>query len=135
MTLLPPAVIALKDHRARYLEERVSHGPVWELNWQDHPEFRDLVFPSEAGTAIDHTNLNRQHFKPLLRRAGLPTMRPYDLRHSFATLWIQSGESAETLRSVLEHSSIRLTIDTYSHLSPRYLRESFGRFGDTFGAS
>jgi integrase len=72
-------------------------------------------------------------FKKLLRKAGLPPMRPYDIRHSFATLWIESGESAEVLQKVLGHSSIATTINTYSHLSPRYQRESFGRFGDALG--
>jgi integrase len=56
-----------------------------------------------------------------------------DLRHSFATLWIESGESAEVLQKVLGHSSIATTINTYSHLSPRYQRESFGRFGNALG--
>lgn len=132
VTLLPAASAALKAHRGRYLEERVKLRPVWERNWKEHPEFRDLVFPSVAGTAIDHTNLNRQHFKPLLKRAGLPNMRPYDIRHTFATLWIESGESADVLQKVLGHSSITLTLDTYAHLSPRYQRESFGRFGKSF---
>jgi integrase len=60
-------------------------------------------------------------------------MRCYDIRHSFATLWVESGESAEVLQKVLGHSSITTTINTYSHLSPRYQRESFGRFGDALG--
>lgn len=132
VTLLPAAAAALKTHRTRYLEEQVKLRPVWERNWKEHPEFRDLVFPSVSGTAIDHNNLNRQHFKPLLKRAGLPDMRPYDLRHTFATLWIESGESADVLQKVLGHSSITLTLDTYAHLSPRYQRESFGRFGASF---
>jgi len=58
-------------------------------------------------------------------------MRPYDIRHSFATLWIESRESAEVLQKILGHSSIK--IDSYAHLSPRYLRDSFGRFGDALG--
>ena len=56
--------------------------------WEKH---RELVF-STIGTAIDHTNLNRQHFKPLLKRAGLPAIHPYDYRRSFATtLWMELG--------------------------------------------
>lgn len=97
VALLPEAA-ALKMHRSRYLEERVRHAEAWEAAWEKLPKHRELVFPSTAGTAINHTNLSRQHFKPLLKRAGLPPMRPYDLRHSFATLWIESGESAEVLQ-------------------------------------
>jgi integrase len=133
VTLLPEAAAALRAHRARYLEERLRHAPLWEAAWEEEPKFRDLVFPSLAGTPISHNNLNKQHFKPLLKKAGLPDMRPYDLRHTFATLWIESGESAEVLQKILGHASITLTINTYSHLSPRYQRESFGRFGESFG--
>ena len=108
--------------------------PWAEEAWAKNPEYRDLVFPSRAGTPLDHGNVNRQQFKKLLRKAGLPPMRPYDIRHSFATLWVESGESAEVLQKVLGHSSITTTINTYSHLSPRYQRESFGRFGDALGS-
>jgi hypothetical protein len=41
---------------------------------------------SKAGTPLDHGNVNRQQFKKLLKKTGLPPMRPYDVRHSFATL-------------------------------------------------
>lgn len=131
VALLPEAVAALKIHRVRYAEELVRRRESWNAAWEKFPKHRDLVFPSTAGTAIDHTNLNRQHFKPILRRAGLPDMRPYDLRHSFATLWIESGESGEALQKILGHSSIATTINVYPQLSTRYLRESFGRFGDS----
>jgi integrase len=87
----------------------------------------------EGRQPLDHGNVNRQQFKRLLKKAVLPPMRPYDIRHSFATLWIESGESAEVLQKVLGHSSIATTINTYSYLSPRYQRESFGRFGDALG--
>jgi integrase len=119
VSLLPEATAAMSAHRMRYLEELVR--------------YRDLVFPSRAGTPLDHGNVNRQQFKKLLKKAGLLPMRPYDIRHSFATLWIESGESVEVLQKVLGHSSIATTINTYSHLSPRYQRESFGRFGDVLG--
>jgi integrase len=130
VSLLPEAGAALAAHRARYLEDLVKYRPLWEAAWAKSPEYRDLVFPSKAGTPIDHAKINRQRLKPLLRKAELPPMRPYDIRHSFATLWV---ESAEVLQKVLGHSSIAITINTYSHLSPRYQRGSFGSFGDALG--
>ncbi|QIN80233.1 hypothetical protein GBA65_18825 [Rubrobacter marinus] len=72
VALLPEAAAALKVHRSRYLEERARHAEAWE----GLPKHRDLVFPSKGGTAIDHTNLNRQHFKPLLKRGGAPAHAP-----------------------------------------------------------
>lgn len=133
VSLLPEATAAMSAHRTRYLEELVRYRALWEEAWAKNPEYRDLVFPSRAGTPLDHGNVNRQQFKKLLKKADLPPMRPYDIRHSFATIWIESGESAEVLQKVLGHSSITTTINTYSHLSPRYQKESFGRFGDALG--
>ncbi len=37
-------------------------------------------------------NLHSRSYKPLLKKAGLPDIRLYDLRHTFATLWLESGE-------------------------------------------
>ena len=105
----------------------------WNAAWQKDPRYVDLVFPSIAGTPMSHSNLNRRHLKPLLERAGVPPMRPYDLRHTFATLWLESGESVKILQEILGHS--RITLDTYAHVTPHMQREAFGRFGQGFSSS
>jgi hypothetical protein len=56
------------------------------------PRYEDLVFLSLGGGPMDRDNLAARHFKPLLKRANLPDIRLYDLRHTFATLWLESGE-------------------------------------------
>jgi integrase len=84
---------------------------------------------------MSHNNLNRRHFKPLLKIAGLPDIRPYDLRHTFATLWLESGEHPKILQEILGHSRIALTLDTYSHVVPHMQREAMQRFGDRFSTS
>jgi len=53
-----------------------------------------------------------------LRRAGFDQMRPYDLRHSAATLLLAAGEHPKVVQEILGHSSIKLTLDTYSHVVP-----------------
>jgi integrase len=56
----------------------------------------------------------RRHFKPTLRRAGLPeTVRFHDLRHRAAALTIAHGGSPKQVRERLGHSSIRITMDRY----------------------
>jgi integrase len=133
--LLPEAVAALKAHRLRYLNEKMRYREIWNAAWQKDPRYEDLVFPSTAGTPMSHNNLNRRHLKPLLERAGVPPMRPYDLRHTFATLWLESGESVKILQEILGHSRITLTLDTYAHVTPHMQREAFGRFGQGFSSS
>ena len=57
--------------------------------------------------------------QPLMRAAGLPiTTRPYDLRHTFATLMLEQGENPKVVQEVLGHSRITYPMDTYSHVSP-----------------
>jgi site-specific recombinase XerD len=44
-------------------------------------------------------NLVRRNLKPLMCAAGLPkTTRPYDLRHTFATLMLEQGENPRLFR-------------------------------------
>jgi integrase len=78
------------------------------------------------------TNLAARHFKPLLKRAGLPDIRLYELRHTFATLWLESGEHPKVLQEILRHSRISVTLDTYSHVIPHMQRDAMSRFGKMF---
>jgi integrase len=103
------ATEALRSHRARQNEERLSVGPLW----QDH----GLVFPSGVGTPLLGGNLNRA-FKDLLKRAGLPEIRFHDLRHTCATLLLSKNVNAKVVSEMLGHASIAITLDTYSHVLP-----------------
>jgi integrase len=64
-------------------------------------------------------NLLRRHFKPILRRAGLPeSLTPYSLRHSCATLLLAQNENPKVVSERLGHATVTLTLDTYSHVLP-----------------
>lgn len=101
---------ALRAHRKRQLEERMSKAGLW----QDH----GLVFPSSAGTPLDQRNLTRA-FKATLKRAGLSEkFRLYDLRHTTATILLSQNRHPKYVQELLGHASIALTLDTYSHVIP-----------------
>jgi integrase len=70
------------------------------------------------GTPIRRDNLHNKNWKPLLRRAGLPDIRFHDLRHTRATLLLTKGVHPKIVSEMLGHSSIAITIDTYSHVIP-----------------
>ncbi len=92
-------------------EERLAKGPKYEN--------QNLVFANSTGNPLDPINLVRRHFKPVLKRAGLPKeFRLYDLRHSCATLLLLAGENPKVVSERLGHASITLTLDTYSHVLP-----------------
>ena len=62
--------------------------------------------------------LHDKHWKPLLRRAGLPDVRFHDLRHTCATLLLTKAVHPKIVSEMLGHSSVSITPDTYSHLIP-----------------
>src|SRR5215203_1109908 len=82
--------------------------------------YRDdgLVFTTEAGTPINPSNLRQPSFAPLLKQAGLPHIRFYDLRHTCATLLLSKGVHAKFVQELLGHATIAVTLDTYSHVLP-----------------
>ena len=49
------------------------------------------VFLTRKGTPLDPQNVVNRHFKPLLKRAGLPDIRWHDLRHTYTTLLLARG--------------------------------------------
>jgi integrase len=63
-------------------------------------------------------NLTRRSFKPLLKRAGLPQIRFHDLRHTCATLLLTRNVNPKIVPEMLGHSSVAITLDTYSHVLP-----------------
>jgi integrase len=57
-------------------------------------------------------------FKKVLRRAGLPDVRFHDLRHTCATLLFARGAHPKLVQELLGHSTVGITLDTYSHVLP-----------------
>jgi integrase len=110
VSLTEAAAEALKGHLERQLEEIDRAGSLWQEN--------GLVFASETGTPLDRRYLTSRRFKPLLKRAGLPHFRFHDLRHTCATLLLTKNVNPKVVSEMLGHSSIAITLDTYSHVLP-----------------
>ncbi|MBT5049007.1 MAG: site-specific integrase [Rhodospirillaceae bacterium] len=103
------AVVSLRMHRARQLQERLLAGSRWQEC--------GLVFTSTIGTPFDPRNVNR-HFSRTLKQVSLPHQRFHDLRHGCATLLLAQGVHPRVVMDILGHSQISLTMDTYSHVIP-----------------
>jgi integrase len=82
------------------------------------PELPPWIFCSDAGTPLDPANVDKA-FKRELKSAGLPLhFSPHGLRHTFASLLLQQGESPAYVQRQLGHASIQLTVDTYGRWLP-----------------
>ena len=77
-----------------------------------------MVFPTSIGTPYTLSSLTNKWFKPALVTAGLSGFNLYSLRHTHATLLLANGENAKVASERLGHSTIVLTLDTYSHVLP-----------------
>lgn len=60
----------------------------------------------------------KREFRRLLAKAGLRTVRLYDLRNTAATLGIAAGVSVKAISDQLGHASISFTLERYSHVLP-----------------
>jgi integrase len=73
------------------------------------------------------------HFKPVLKRAGLPEIRFHDLRHTCATLLLGRGVHPKYVQHLLGHKSIKLTLDRYSHWIPSMGRATADGMDEALG--
>ena len=94
-----------------------------------HP-FNPYMFPSPVtGEMYGPDCVGRLH-KTLLNKAGIEEhVRFHDLRHTFATLAIQSGVDVKTVSGILGHYSAGFTLDTYTHVTGEMQREAAQKVG------
>lgn len=92
----------------------------------------ELIFPSNTGEPLDVSNVLERYFKPCMLKAGLAEedvteagnkvirskFRMYDLRHTHATMLLKANVHPKIVSERLGHSSVSITLDTYSHVLP-----------------
>ena len=83
-----------------------------------------FTFTITIGYLVDAVNLRLRPFSPLLERAGLPTIRFHDLRHTSATILLSLGTNPKVVQELLGHSGIAVTMDVYSHVLPTMQQEA-----------
>lgn len=66
-------------------------------------------------------------FARLRDAADLPKVRLHDLRHSYASLLLQSGADLKVVSTALGHSSVAITADIYAHVAPVMLQSAANR--------
>ena len=115
----PATARVLKALRKSQLEERAAAG-------LGRPRADGLIFTDEQGEPL-HPNVVSRTFGKLVREAKLPVIRLHDLRHTHATLSLQAGVHVKIVSERLGHSSVTITLDTYSHAIPGLQRDAAER--------
>lgn len=86
---------------------------------------------NEKGRAFK-PNYVYNNFRRMISEAGAPQIRFHDLRHTHATIMLQMGEHPKVISERLGHSSIQMTMNTYSHVTFDMQKESSDRFEKVF---
>lgn len=117
-------VTALREHWQRQMADQAQAG----ARWVD----TGLVFTDELGGWLSPFAV-RARFYRLLAAAGMDPIKPHDLRHAFATLLLSRGESLKTIQSLLGHSSVKLTADTYTGVLPTLHQQAADKLDELLG--
>jgi integrase len=83
----------------------------------------EYVFCNLTGQPLDNKNFSDRVWYPLLRHPGLTARRPYQMRHTAATLWLASGEAPEWIARQLGHTSTEMLFRVYSRYVPNLTRQ------------
>ena len=88
--------------------------------WDNHD---NLVFTNEVGRHLAHVTVYKR-FKDIVRELGFPECRFHDLRHTFATVSLENGDSIKTVQANLGHATASFTMAKYAHVSEAMRMES-----------
>ncbi len=109
------AIEGLRELRRRVAAEKLKAGPSYtDLG---------LVFCQPNGKPLHGHNVNRRNLKAICRRAGVPSIRLYDLRHLHATLLANDGVNPKEIQQRMGHHSVSFTFQQYVH-TPADLQEA-----------
>jgi integrase len=122
IALTPSTVALLQEYRdsQNILRESLGYAKLTE---------NDLVFCQYDGKPFLPNTVTHNWIK-LVRRAGLSGIRLHDARHTHATLMLKQGIHPKIVQERLGHSSIQITLDTYSHVAPGLQQAAANKFDE-----
>jgi integrase len=87
-----------------------------KLEWGGAYQDNNLVCAREDGSFMQGTNITRA-MQALLKTLKIKKIRFHDLRHTFASIMLQTAQ-VQVVSKALGHKSIRVTLETYAHVMP-----------------
>ena len=121
ISLPEPLLEILLKHK----EKQEASKKSWGKSYQN----MDMVFAREDGFYIDPATF-RDHYQKKLKEAGLGHYTIHALRHTFATRALETGVPIKVVSQILGHSTVQITMDTYSHVLPELQSESMNKIAE-----
>ena len=126
VALSPSTLKVLREYR----EKQEANAVLLEKSLTDN----DLVFCHPDGSPMLPGTLSHAWNKAI-RRAGLRTIRLHDARHTHASYMLKQGIHPKVVQERLGHSSIQVTLDTYSHVAPGIQEKAAARLDEIFSST
>lgn len=102
-----------KSGQTRYIDLNTKAVAVL-TNWRRPEERQGFVFPGQSGDRLDNV---KKSWAGVLAEAKIDGFRWHDLRHTFASRLVMKNVALNTVRVLLGHSDIKMTL-RYAHLAP-----------------
>ncbi len=107
---------------------RIRHVPMNDVLYE---ELRDLKTKSQGSEwvlhtkdcMLDHCNITNRHWNQDIKDSGVSRIRIHDMRHTYASHFMQQGGDLFKLQAILGHADMRTTMQ-YSHFSKSFLQEN-----------
>lgn len=123
VALPPSAILMLGEHHEKQKLDRAMLG----IPLNDD----GLVFCQLDGGPLLPNSVTHAWIK-LVRRTGLKPIRLHDARHTHASLMLKQGIHPKIVQERLGHSSVTITLDTYSHVTPGLQQAAAAHFDEAF---
>jgi len=121
VAMSPTGILVLREHKA---QQEAAYATIGAQLQDD-----DLVFTNSKGKPIRPNTVTRAWIT-MAKKAGVKVIRFHDARHSHATLMLRDNIHPKIVQERLGHSSIAITLDRYSHVSPGIQQAAAKRFDE-----
>lgn len=111
-----------KKNRTRYIPLNAEALDALK-RWHKQAGNTRLVFTGRDGERLDNV---RKSWAGVLKEADITAFRWHDLRHTFASWLVMRGVDLNTVRELLGHGDIKMTL-RYAHLAPAHKAEAVAR--------
>ena len=121
IALSPSAVMMLQ----RYYDKKQMDNAMLNLPFADDT----LVFSTWNGKPLRPDTIT-QAWQNIAAQSSIKVIRLHDARHTHASLMLKQGIHPKIVQERLGHSSIQITLDTYSHVAPGLQEAAAQRFDE-----
>lgn len=126
-------IVTIPSHLVNKLKQYKLSQKALKLKMGNLYQDNKLVFSNEFGKHLDSSNV-RKRLKKLLISNGLADRKFHDLRHTYATRLFELGEDPKTVQTLLGHSNISITLDTYTHVLDNMKEKAASKLNDLYAS-